>query len=272
MLSVEQSLTERMPWLAQHPKIRRPVAGMLGRLADETGFNRVLERVGDIEGFSFVERALEVLDASYHVNLREREHIPAEGGVLVVANHPLGMVDALALLQLVGSVRRDVRILGNNWLALIPQLKPLLLQVDVFGKGAASRHRDIYRSLERGEALIVFPAGEVSRMGPSGVRDGRWSDGFARLALRSKVPVLPIHVAARNSAMFYGLSMLAKPLSTAMLPREAVAPVRRRISFSVGALISAEELGQRSGGSSQQAAKLMHRWPIPSRLNGSPPS
>ena len=50
MLSVEQSLTERMPWLAQHPKIRRPVAGMLGRLADETGFNRVLERVGDIEG------------------------------------------------------------------------------------------------------------------------------------------------------------------------------------------------------------------------------
>jgi len=259
MLSVEQSLTERMPWLAQHPKIRRPVAGMLGRLADETGFNRVLERVGDIEGFSFVERALEVLDASYHVNLREREHIPAEGGVLVVANHPLGMVDALALLQLVGSVRRDVRILGNNWLALIPQLKPLLLQVDVFGKGAASRHRDIYRSLERGEALIVFPAGEVSRMGPSGVRDGRWSDGFARLALRSKVPVLPIHVAARNSAMFYGLSMLAKPLSTAMLPREAVAPVRRRISFSVGALISAEELGQRSGGSSQQAAKLMRR-------------
>ncbi|MGC1549665.1 MAG: lysophospholipid acyltransferase family protein [Rhodanobacter sp.] len=259
MLSVEQSLTERMPWLAQHPKIRRPVAGMLGRLADETGFNRVLERVGDIEGFSFVERALEVLDASYHVNLREREHIPTEGGVLVVANHPLGMVDALALLQLVGSVRRDVRILGNNWLALIPQLKPLLLPVDVFGKGGASRLRDIYRALERGEALIVFPAGEVSRMGPSGVRDGRWSDGFARLALRSKVPVLPIHVGARNSAMFYGLSMLAKPLSTAMLPREAVAPVRRRISFSVGALISADELALRSGGSSEQAAKLMRR-------------
>jgi putative hemolysin len=91
------------------------------------------------------------------------------------------------------------------------------------------------------------------------VRDGRWSDGFARLSLRSKAPVLPVHVAARNSTMFYGLSMLAKPLSTAMLPREAVAPGERRIGFTIGALVSAEELQRRSGGSSEQAARLMRR-------------
>lgn len=259
MLSVEDTLTERLPWLAQHPKIRRPVAGMLGRLADETGFNRVLEQCADVEGFDFVERALDVLGASYQINPRERENIPVEGGVLVVANHPLGMVDALALLQLVGSVRSDVRILGNDWLALIPGLNKLLLPVDVFGKGSASRLREIYRALSRGEALIVFPAGEVSRVRAGGVRDGRWSDGFARLALRSKTAVLPIHVAARNSAMFYGLSMLAKPLSTAMLPREAVAPVKQRIGFSVGALVSPEELAQRSGDSPERAAKLMRR-------------
>jgi putative hemolysin len=94
---------------------------------------------------------------------------------------------------------------------------------------------------------------------PGGVRDGKWSDGFARLSLRSKAPVLPIHVAARNSAMFYGLSMLAKPLSTAMLPREAVAPGKRRIGFSIGALVSADELARRSGGSPAQATKLMRR-------------
>jgi putative hemolysin len=133
------------------------------------------------------------------------------------------------------------------------------LPVDVFGSGAASRLRNVYRALDRGEALIVFPAGEVSRMGPAGVRDGRWSDGFARLAMRSKAPVLPIHVAARNSAVFYGLSMLAKPLSTAMLPREAVATHVSRIGFSVGALVGADELEKRSNGSSQHAADLMRR-------------
>ena len=259
MLSIDKSLVERLPWLAQHPRIRRPVAGMLGRLADEAGFNRVLKAVGDVRGLDFVDRTLDTLGASYRINPRERENIPVDGPVLVVANHPLGMVDALALLHLVGSVRPDVRILGNDWLALVEPLRPLLLPVDVFGKGAASKMRNIYRALDNGEALIVFPAGEVSRLGPGGLRDGAWSDGFARLALRSKAPVLPIHVAARNSAMFYGLSMLAKPLSTAMLPREAVAPGKRRIGFSIGALVSAEELKQRSSGSPKQATKLMRR-------------
>lgn len=259
MLSIEQSLTERLPWLAQFPRLRRPVAGMLGRLADEDGFNRVLDRAGSAEGFDFVDRVLEVLDTSHHVNPGDLENIPADGPLLVVANHPLGMQDALAMLQLIGSVRRDVRILGNDWLATVPQLGKLLLPVDVFGKGAASRLRGIYRALERGEALIVFPAGEVSRVRAGGVRDGRWSEGFARLSLRSKVPVLPVHISARNSAMFYGLSMLAKPLSTAMLPREAVAPGKRRIGFSIGALIDADELARRSGGSPERMAKLMRR-------------
>jgi putative hemolysin len=259
MLRVEQALTERLPWLAQHPMIRRPVAGMLGRLADESGFNRTLDRIGNVEGLAFAEKALDVLGCSYHVVQREREHIPVEGAVLIVANHPLGMLDAMALVNLVGSVRQDVRILGNDFLAALPQMNPLLLQVDVFGSGAASRLRNVYRALDRGEALVVFPAGEVSRMGPAGVRDGRWSEGFARLAMRSKAPVLPIHVAARNSAVFYGLSMLAKPLSTAMLPREAVATNVSRIGFSVGALVSTDELETRSNGSPQRAADLMRR-------------
>jgi len=259
MLRIEKTLAERLPWLAHYPGIRRPMAGMLGRLADEGRFTRVLERIGDAEGFDFVERALDLLGTSYWINPREREHIPVDGPLLVVANHPLGMLDALALLQLVGSARSDVRILGNDWLATFPQLGRLLLPVDVFGNGAASRLRGVYRALERGEALILFPAGEVSRMRSDGVRDGRWSDGFARLSLRSGAPVLPVHVAARNSVMFYGMSMLARPLGTAMLPREAVAPGGQRIGFSIGALIGAEELEQRSGGSTAQAARLMRR-------------
>lgn len=259
MLSIDKNLIERLPWLAQHPRIRRPVAGVLERLADEAGFNRALTAAGGVEGLPFVDRSLQVLGASSKVNPGDRENIPVDGPLVVVANHPLGIIDALALLQLVGSVRQDVRILGNDWLTLVEPLRPLLLPVDVFGKGAASKLRDIYRALDNGEALIVFPAGEVSRLGPSGLRDGRWSDGFARLALRSKAPVLPVHIAARNSAMFYGLSMFAKPLSTAMLPREAVSPVQQRIGFTVGALVGAEELEQRSGGDPAQAAKLMRR-------------
>jgi putative hemolysin len=258
MLSVEETLKSRMPWLANRPRIRKPVASLLGRLAAEDHFNRILQDLEGQEGFAFVERGLQLLGVDIRLRPRDRDNIPAEGPLIVVANHPLGMLDALAVLQMIGSVRRDVRILGNDVLTMMPGLAPLLLPVDVFGKGAASRLRGVYRALQEGQALILFPAGEVSRMGPSGVRDGGWSEGFARLAMRSGATVLPVHIAARNSAAFYGLSMLAKPLATAMLPREALLP-RRRIGLRVGRPVDVEELKQRCDGQPRQAARLMRR-------------
>ncbi|KJV30958.1 lysophospholipid acyltransferase family protein [Luteibacter yeojuensis] len=258
MLSIDRTLSERMPWLAQHPKVRKPLAGLLGSLAHEERFNRVLDALADTQGIEFAERVLEHLGVSCSVTERERENIPVEGPLVVVANHPLGMVDAMALIQLIGSVRRDIRILGNDVLAAVPQMGPLLLPVDIFGKGATSRMRALFRSIEAGEVLVMFPAGEVSRVRASGVRDGKWSDGFARIAAKAGIPVLPVHINARNSVAFYGLSMLAKPLSTAMLPREATSG-KQRLGIRIGKLVDADELKQVSGGSSERAAKLMRR-------------
>ncbi len=259
MLSVEQVLLQRAPWLARYPRLRRPVAGVLGHLAAENRFNRTLAELDGTQGFAFVRRTLECLHAGYSVTPRELEHIPAEGPVVVVANHPLGMVDAIALLDLLGRVRQDVRVLGNDVLEMLPQLSDLLLPVDVFGHGASSRMRAVCRALDAGCALLVFPAGEVSRMRPAGVRDGRWSDGFVRLALRVGAPVVPVHVTARNSAAFYGISMLSKPLATAMLPREAVARRDFSIRVRVGRMVSSDEIRARSADSTHRAARLMRR-------------
>ncbi len=122
----------------------------------------------------------------------------------------------------------------------------------------------------------MFPAGEVSRMRPGGVRDGKWSDGFARIAMRAGVPVLPVHIAARNSVAFYGLSMLAKPLSTAMLPREATSG-KQRVGFRIGKLVDPEELKQASGGSSETGgqadapARVSRRTPARPRFRRATP-
>ncbi|WP_018973941.1 lysophospholipid acyltransferase family protein [Rudaea cellulosilytica] len=244
MISVERSFFEKFPRLAagRARSFSQPVVELLRKIACEERINRVLADLAPLTGFDFVERALEKFGVSYRIAHTDRENIPAEGRIVIVANHPLGAFDALALVHLVGGVRRDVRILANDVLSQLAQLSSLLLPVNVFGSGAsAGRLRDAYRALENEQALIVFPAGEVSRMGPQGVRDGRWSSGFVRMARHAGASVLPVHIAAHNSPTFYGVSMLAKPLSSLLLPREMFVP--QQLGISVGEPVAASELG-----------------------------
>ncbi len=82
--------------------------------------------------------------------------------------------------------------------------------------------------------MIVFPAGEVSRLSLRGIRDGRWNRGFVRFANATRAPVLPVRVQARNSALFYGASALFKPAGTALLAREMFARRGRPLRLWVG--------------------------------------
>jgi putative hemolysin len=246
MISIERSFYERFPNLAvgRARTFSQPVVELLRKIAGEDALRRVLEEIGALSGFDFVERVLEHFQVSYRLANTDRDNIPAEGRLVIVANHPLGALDAMALLHLVGSVRRDVRILGNDLLVQLSQLSTLLLPVNVFGgEGASSgRLRSAFRALEAEQALIVFPAGEVSRIGPQGVRDAKWSSGFVRLAQRCGAPVLPVHIAAYNSPTFYGLSLLSKPLSSLLLAREAIGRTSVNIGMHVGEMVPATAL------------------------------
>jgi putative hemolysin len=246
MISVERTFFEKFPHLAEGRarSFSQPVVELLRKVACEDRINRVLAELVPLTGFDFVERALERFRVSYRIAHTDRENIPAEGRVVIVANHPLGAFDALALLHLVGSVRRDVRILANDVLVQFAQLNALLLPVNVFAASGASaeRLREAYRALDNEQALIVFPSGEVSRIGPQGVRDGRWSSGFVRMARRTCATVLPVHIAGHNSPTFYGVSMLAKPLSSLLLAREMFA-TPAQLGINVGEPVAAAELG-----------------------------
>ncbi|MCG6118617.1 MAG: lysophospholipid acyltransferase family protein [Aquimonas sp.] len=258
MISVEQSFYQAFPALAQGAgrTLSRPVVELLRRVTCEAEVNATLGRLAGCRGFDFVERALEDIRFDYRVAPSDRENIPSEGRAVIVANHPLGAMDALALLHLVGSVRRDARILANEVLMQLDGLRELLIPLDVFGGKARGGLREAYRALEAEQALIVFPAGEVSRIRPTGVRDGRWSEGFIRFARRCGAPVVPVHVQAQNSAMFYGMSMLAKPLATLMLPREIFAGRARCITLTVGAPVPPQAL-QAAALSERQLAQRM---------------
>lgn len=224
MFRIEDVIEARFPDLsARRRPLPRSALRLLRRFVREAEINAFLARAHGLQGLAFVERLLEYFDFSWSVVAREVEHIPVEGRVVIVANHPLGLLDGIALLKLVSTVRRDVRVVANDVLMHFEPLRPVLLPVvNLGGVTQRSQVQAIHDALARDEAVIIFPSGEVSRAGPRGIRDGAWQAGFLRFAEHARAPVLPVHLGGRNSALFYSLSTLFKPLSTLMLVSEAM--------------------------------------------------
>jgi putative hemolysin len=221
-LNIEQVVTHKFPaFVAKPAPLKRSTLFCLRHLVREREINRFLTEHNGASGFEFIDRVLDYFNFSYALSHQHRMNIPATGRVLIVANHPLGALDGLALLKLVGEIRRDVRIVANDLLSSFEPLSPLLLPVDNLGK--ATRKQDIARitqALQDDQAVIVFPAGEVSRAGLTGIRDGKWNSGFLHFARKANAPILPVFVGGKNSSLFYSISALNRSLSTLLLARE----------------------------------------------------
>ncbi len=239
MLDIEVAVQQKFPKFEhKKPWIKKPTIGLLRRVTHEEEINRFLAKHQGKKGFEFIDEVLDYFNFSYLISHRERTYIPATGRVIIVANHPLGALDGLSLLKLVGEVRRDVKILANDMLMHFTGLSDLLLPVDNMSGMTKRKQVDrMIACLNREEAIIIFPAGEVSRLRPNGIQDGKWATGFLNLARRTGAPILPVYIDARNSSLFYGCSMVYKPLATMMLAHEVFNQHSKRITFRVGEMI-----------------------------------
>lgn len=238
MLDLERRLEARFPhWFSgRRAPLARRLVRSLARFSRAEQIDAFLRRTTHLRGLAFVEAALDLLDARYLVDHVERERIPEQGRVVIVANHPMGGIDALALLACVGQVRRDVKILANDMLLALDGLADLLIPLRILGgKPTPESLRAVQAALERDEAVIVFPAGEVSRLTLRGIRDAQWRHSFVRFAQGANAPILPVRIEGRNSALFYGVSAMFKPLGTPLLPRELFARQGSRVVVRVGA-------------------------------------
>ncbi|MGH8076940.1 MAG: 1-acyl-sn-glycerol-3-phosphate acyltransferase, partial [Lysobacter sp.] len=237
MLQLERRLQEHFPhWFrGRRARIARPLLRTIGRWSKFDALDAFIADSADLRGFAFVEAALEFLQSRYVADPVETQRIPRSGRLLIVANHPSGALDALALLDLVGRVRRDVRIVANDLLSAVTGLDGLILPIRILGgRPSPESLRAIQAALDVGQCVIVFPAGEVARLGWHGVTEGSWRRGFLRFARATGAPVLPVRIEARNSALFYGASVLFKPAGTALLAREMFARRSRRIALRIG--------------------------------------
>ncbi|MBM6550989.1 GNAT family N-acyltransferase [Marinomonas ostreistagni] len=246
MLQVEQLITSKAPqFFDKSPLITKPTISVLKRLFHEHEVNQFLEHNGEYVGFEFIDRVLDHFNFGYQASQVDRRNIPAFGRTVIVANHPLGALDGLAILRLIGEIRPDVKIVANDLLLGFDALKGLVLPVDnMGGKTGRQQLKAIMDCLQREECVIIFPAGEVSRLSPSGVKDLQWSSSYLKIAQKTNSQILPVHIGGRNSMMFYTSSWVYRPLSTLQLANEMFRQRNRRIPIQVGEPIPIQELAK----------------------------
>lgn len=231
MFTIEQVFADLYP---DHKPAGWQLA-LLKRLLHEKQFQAFDQQYRHLQGLDMVEQVLEYFDFRCDTSERDLEQIPPSGPLVIVANHPLGTLDGLALLHAISQVRRDVKIVTNRLLNCLTALKSLMLAVDNMGNRTSRQQVALMQEqLDNQGVLIFFPAGEVSRLGSKGIRDGKWSQGFVRLAARSRAPVVPVHVSGRNSSLFYATSALYQPFSTMLLVNEMFKQQGSRVKLQIG--------------------------------------
>lgn len=229
--------------------------GLFGSIAAEfvmsvTGLkkaNRVLGPLDGLKDMEFAQASLDILGINESVSEEDLKHIPGTGACIICSNHPFGGIDGLMMLETVGKVRKDVRIMTNFILSGIPCLSSSFISVDPFSAGkpkSAIGVRKALEHLDNGGCLVLFPAGEVSsnRNPQHVVKDIDWEKGSMRLIQKAGVPVIPAYFSGSNSRFFHAVGALHPRLRTIRLPREMLNKRGTTVSLKFGKAVSPAEL------------------------------
>ncbi|MFY4861732.1 GNAT family N-acyltransferase [Aliarcobacter butzleri] len=244
MIDIQKEIEKKFPKIKEKENIlKKSLLKIAKKIVHEDSINQFLSQNSHLKGFDFVDAVLDYFDFDYTVSSNDLQNIPSTGKVIIIANHPLGGLDALCLLKLVGQIRKDVKILANDFLVGFEALHSLMIPLDNF-KDRQSKEsiKKIYEALKDEEAIIIFPAGEVSRATPKGVKDPAWNKGFLNFAKNSNSAILPIFLDAKNSKTFYTISLINKTFSTLLLSNEMFNKKSKNINIKIGQIIPSENI------------------------------
>lgn len=225
------------------------VPGLGGKLAPVGKVRDLYQRVQQSpEGF-LLENLLTEMRVGLSVGAADQARIPATGPVVVVANHPYGVLDGAILTVLLTRMRPDVKVLTNILLADVPELRKHCIFVDPFQSDhSAESNRKAVREaliwLQQRGMLAMFPAGEVShwQMPAAQVADPEWNDTAVRLIRRTGAMALPVYFCGHNGVGFQLMSMLHPKLRSAFLLQEFLQQKGKTVEVRVGSAIAAEAM------------------------------
>ena len=190
------------------PKLQKWMPGFivrfLKRVLHQNEINQILVDNKNNNDYDFCKSILS--DFNIKVNLIGSENIPKSGGVILTSNHPLGGMDALAIIQEVTPFRKDLKFVVNDILLSLKNLKGLFVGVNKHGTNSKQSILDLNNVFDSDQAVFVFPSGLVSRKSKGVVKDLTWKKTVVTRSKKFKKNIIPVHVDGELSNFFYRLS------------------------------------------------------------------
>jgi 1-acyl-sn-glycerol-3-phosphate acyltransferase len=251
-IDVEQLFARKNPGLLKIlPKF---IFTYLKKITHQDEINGYIYRNRDKFGLDFIDAILEEFGVKSEVIIPQTlspSHPPTlttlispTGRYIIASNHPLGGMDGMALIQVVGKVRKDIVFPVNDLLTYLPGLKPLFIPINKHGKNTENLEI-IENTFASGKVILYFPAGLVSRKHKGGIiKDLDWKKTFISKAKKHKRDIIPVYISGRNSNFFYNLAYLRGKL---------------RIKANIEMLYLVDEMAKQKG----KTIKMIFGQPIP---------
>lgn len=198
----------------KNPGLLRVLPGFviryIKRILHQEDINHFLRKHGHLYDIPFCEAIIREFGAN--LKIVGAEKINLNGRFIFASNHPLGGLDGIALMYVIGQKHSGLKFVVNDILATIANLKGLLIPVNKHGRNSAEmvkRMNDLYES---DMPVLIFPAGLVSRQQEHGIEDLEWKKSFITKARQYQRTVIPVHIDGENSKRFYRLARWRKKL------------------------------------------------------------
>ncbi|MHA3914870.1 lysophospholipid acyltransferase family protein [Halovulum sp. GXIMD14793] len=235
---IDPLIEERASWIYRKGPHYRMVRGLLHLMLGYDETVRIGTALGHLDGPGVMDGLAEII--ARNVEVEGLENVPEDGPAMIVANHPTGIADGVILWHALRQKRPDLFVFANrDATRAMPQLASLIAPVewrpDKRSHGS-NRETLTYASnaFSEGRLAVLFPSGRLAKRRGLKLCERPWMPSAAMLARKYKLPVVPLHITARNSVLFYLFDMLHPTLRDITLFHELINKAEHSFRVQMG--------------------------------------
>jgi len=212
-------------------------------------YGKAIEFADDVapkSGFQCFEYMSDLL--KLHIEARNVERIPEKGGFILVSNHPTGIADGVAVFDLLKARRPDLLVFANRDAVRVnPRFAEMIIPVEwreEYKSKLKTRETLVLtnQAVDEGKVMVLFPSGRIAYWVDGKLNERPWKTSAVSLARKYNLPILPIHITARNSGLFYWLAKWSTELRDMTVFYELLNKKGNRFDFTVGHMIQPDQL------------------------------